>query len=63
MKKSAYYFLTLMAMIFSLSVLNSCREEKSAGEKIEEGVEEVGDGMEDAAEDVEDEVEDAVDDN
>ena len=63
MKKSAYYFLTLMAIIFSLSVLNSFREEKSAGEKIEEGVEEVGDGMEDAAEDVEDEVEDAVDDN
>ena len=63
MKKSVYYFLTLMAMVFSLSVLSSCREEKSTGEKIEDGVEEFGDGVEDAAEDVEDEVEDAVDDN
>lgn len=63
MKKSVYYFMTLFALVFSLSALNSCREEKSAGEKIEEGVEEMGDDIEEGAEDVEDEVEDAVDDN
>jgi len=54
--------MTLSALIFSLSVFNSCREEKSAGEKIEEGVEEVGDGIEDAADDVGDGIEDAADD-
>lgn len=63
MKKSVYYFITLFALVFAMSVINGCREEKSAGEKMEDGIEEVGDGVEDAAEDVEDEVEDAVDDN
>lgn len=63
MKKSAYYFLTIFAMAFSLTVLNGCRETKSTGEKIEDGVEEVGEGIEEGAEEVKDEVEDAVDDN
>lgn len=62
MKKSVYYFMTLFALVFSLSALTSCREEKSAGEKIEEGVEDVGDGIEDAADDVGDGIEDAADD-
>lgn len=55
--------MTLFALVFSLSTVTSCREEKSAGEKIEEGVEDMGDDIEDAADDVGDEVEDAVDDN
>lgn len=63
MRKSVYSFLTLFALVFSMGVMNSCREEKSAGEKIEDGMEEVGDDIEDGAEDVKDEVEDAVDDN
>ncbi|SHJ79774.1 hypothetical protein [Pseudozobellia thermophila] len=63
MKKSAFYLLTLCALLFSLSAFNSCREEKSTGEKIEDTMDEVGDDIEEGAEDVKDEVEDAVDDN
>ena len=61
MKKFTYIFIAL----FSLSLLTttSCREEKTAGEKVEEAVENTGDAIEDTAEDVGDEVEDAVDDN
>jgi len=40
----------------------SCRE-KSPGEKIEDGMEEVGEGIEDAAEDTGAAIEDAFDDN
>jgi len=54
----------ILTMLFVASLtITGCRETKSTGEKIEDGVEEVGDGIEDAADDVEDEVEDAVDDN
>ncbi|AYN68911.1 hypothetical protein D1013_16765 [Euzebyella marina] len=63
MRKSVYYFMTLCALVFSLSAFNSCREEKSTGEKIEDTMDEVGDDIEEGAEDVQDEVEDAVDDN
>lgn len=70
MKKSVYLFLMLFALSFSVGTLNSCREDKSAGEKMEEGMddaedsmEETGDEIEDAAEDAGDEMEDAVDDN
>ncbi|WP_209404125.1 hypothetical protein [Pseudozobellia sp. WGM2] len=63
MKKSAYYFLTMFALVFSLSAFNSCREEKSTGEKMEDTMDEVGDDIEEGAEDMKDEVEDAVDDN
>ena len=46
-----------LAVVFTLStVFIGCRDEKSTGEKIEDGVEEVGEGIEDAAEDVEDEL-------
>ncbi|CAH8281668.1 hypothetical protein EV196_104137 [Mariniflexile fucanivorans] len=58
MKKLVYTFL-LLATVGIIST--SCREKKTAGEKVEDGVEEVGDGIEDAADDVSDEVEDAVD--
>ncbi|UKM63998.1 hypothetical protein GSB9_00545 [Flavobacteriaceae bacterium GSB9] len=47
-------FLTL-ALLFSVStVFVGCRDEKSAGEKVEDAVDDVGDGMEDAADEVED---------
>ncbi len=60
MKRSLYLFVLTM---FTIGLAMSCREEKTAGEKIEDGIEEVGDGIEDGAEEVEDAVEDAADDN
>ena len=49
--------------LMTVGVALSCREEKSTGEKIEDGVEEVGDEVEEGAEEVEDAVEDAADDH
>lgn len=60
MKKAIYMF---AITLFTVGVAMSCREEKTAGEKIEDGIEEVGDGIEDGADDVEDAIEDATDDN
>jgi hypothetical protein len=60
MRKSVLMFLFAL---MTIGVAMSCREEKSAGEKMEDGIEEVGDGIEEGAEDVEDAVEDATDDN
>lgn len=60
MKKFTYLFIAL----FTLSLMTtSCREEKTAGEKVEEAVEDTGDAIEDAADDVGDEIEDITDDN
>lgn len=60
MKKSiVMFFFALM----TIGVAMSCREEKTTGEKIEEGVEDVGDEIEEGAEDVEDAVDDATDDH
>jgi hypothetical protein len=60
MRKSIFIFVfALMTISFAMS----CREEKTTGEKIEEGIEDVGDGIEEGAEEVEDAVEDATDDN
>jgi len=61
MKKAGKLFTFLMVATFVFSIA-SCRE-KTTGEKIEDGVEEVGDDLEDAGEDIKDEVEDATDDN
>lgn len=61
MKKSASLFLTLLVSIFILSI-SSCRE-KTTGEKIEDGVEEVGEEIKEGAEEVGDEIDDATDDN
>lgn len=55
------YFLMVALYCLTIGLATSCREEKTPGEKIEDGIEEVGDGIEDAADDVADEVEDAVD--
>lgn len=60
MKKSLILFMFTLATIF---VAMACREDKTAGEKVEDGIEEVGEGIEEGAEEVGDEVEDAVDDN
>ncbi|MDW5290409.1 hypothetical protein [Formosa sp. PL04] len=56
MKKSAYLFLVAIAMTASLSTFTSCRDQKSAGDKIEDVADDVGDGIEDAADDIEDAV-------
>ena len=56
MKKSAYILLFAIAMTFSLSTFTSCRDQKTAGDKIEDVADDVGDGIEDAADDVEDAV-------
>ena len=53
--KRLIYMLMLMFTISTAFV--GCREEKDAGDKIEEAADDVGDGLEEAA----DEVEDAVD--
>ncbi|WP_339625931.1 hypothetical protein [uncultured Maribacter sp.] len=57
---------SLIMLVFALITISfaaSCREEKSTGEKIEEGIDDVGDGIEEGAEEVEDAVEDATDHN
>ena len=60
MRRVIYMFIFTL---FTIGVAVSCREEKSTGEKIEDGVEEVGDGVEDAVDDAGDAIEDATDDN
>jgi len=59
MKKTAYILLFSFMTIIAAS---SCRE-KTTGEKIEDGIEEVGDGIEEGVEEVGDEIDDASDDN
>ncbi|SEL01122.1 hypothetical protein SAMN04488008_102617 [Maribacter orientalis] len=60
MRKSLFIF---VFAFMTISFASSCREEKSTGEKIEEGIDDVGDGIEEGAEEVEDAVEDATDHN
>ncbi|MBU2997722.1 hypothetical protein KO500_14830 [Cellulophaga baltica] len=52
--------ITMVTLMLSTTVvtLNSCREEKSTGDKIEEAADDVGDGIEEGAEEVEDEIDD-----
>jgi len=53
-----------ITLLFTIStILIGCREEKTTGEKIEDGIEEVGDGIEEGVEEIEDEVDDATDDS
>lgn len=59
MKKSLYMFLFTIVTIIAAA---SCRE-KTTGEKIEDGVEEVGEEFEEGAEEIEDEIDDATDKN
>ncbi|KAA2219836.1 hypothetical protein [Maribacter flavus] len=60
MRKSLLMFLFCL---MTVGIALSCREEKSAGEKIEDGVEELGEDIEDGVEEVEDAVEDVADDH
>jgi hypothetical protein len=55
MRKSLFMF---AFALMTVGVAMGCRDEKSAGEKIEDGVEDVGDGIEEGAEEVEDVVDD-----
>lgn len=57
MKKVAYILMLLFITSISLT---GCRE-KTPGEKVEDGVEEIGDDIEEGAEEVEDEIDDATD--
>ena len=57
MKKLAYLFILVLSVG---TILTSCRDRKTEGEKIEDGIEEVGDGIEDAADDVGDAIDDAA---
>lgn len=50
-----FAFITIIAT-------SSCRE-KTTGEKIEDGVEEVGDDIEEGVEEIGDEIDDSTDDN
>lgn len=63
MKRMMYLLMLMFVTSTSLISLNSCRDTKSTGEKMEDAVDDTGDAIEDAADDVEDEVEDATDDN
>jgi hypothetical protein len=63
MKKSFAFTLLLLFFTVTLSTFTSCREEKTAGEKIEEGVEDVGDGIEEGVEEIGDEIDDNTDEN
>lgn len=56
MKKSVLQALLLLFFAISLATFTSCREDKTTGEKIEEGVEDVGDDIEEGVEEVEDEI-------
>jgi hypothetical protein len=63
MKKSIIYFLLTLVFTVSLASFTSCREEKTTGEKIEDGIEKVGDDIEEGVEEIGDEIDDATDDN
>ena len=63
MKKSIIYFLLTLVFTVSLASFTSCREEKTTGEKIEDGIEKVGDDIEEGVEEVGDEIDDDTDDN
>ncbi|GGW34629.1 hypothetical protein [Arenibacter certesii] len=62
MKKTLIYFLFALFFTASLTTFTGCREDKTAGEKIEEGIDDIGDGIEEGVEEVGDEIDDATDD-
>jgi len=63
MKKLTIRLLLLAFLGTGLISFNSCRDEKSTGEKVEENMEEAGDEIEEGAEELEDEIDDATDDH
>ncbi len=60
MKKTIF---TICTLILITTLITSCREKKSPGEKVEDAVEEVGESIEEGAEEVKDEIDDATDGN
>lgn len=54
MKKIIQSIILVFALLITLI---SCRETKSAGEKMEDGIEQVGEGIEESAEELEEEFE------
>lgn len=65
MKKVIYLITLLFALTSSFTVM-SCREDKTAGEHIEEGIDDIEEGAEEVGDEIEEgaeEMEDAVDDN
>ncbi len=74
MKKSLMHYALTLFTVVSLIVFSSCREQKTDGERLEDGIEEVGEdieeGVEKVGDDIEkgakkagDKIEDATDDN
>lgn len=66
MKKLAILISLMFGMAF---IFTGCREDKSAAEKMEDGIEQIGEGAEEVGEDIEEgveemeeEVEDSIDD-
>lgn len=63
MKTAGLGILFVLLVAITVPTLQSYREDTSAAEKIEEGIEDVGDEIEEGAEELEDEIDDATDDN
>ncbi|GAA4271966.1 hypothetical protein U6A24_10680 [Aquimarina gracilis] len=55
--------ISICSLVFVATILTSCREKKSTGEKVEDAVEEVGESVEEGAEEIKDEIDDATDEN
>lgn len=60
MKKPILYLVYTLLFTISLSSFTSCRDEKTAGEKVEETIDDAGESIEEGAEEVEDEIDDAT---
>jgi len=58
--RSARSFLLALMLVLAVPFVSACQEEKSAGEKLEEGIEEIGNEIENAADEIEDEIDDAT---
>lgn len=59
MKRFTYVFI----LLFSLgTIFTGCRDQKTTGDKVEDGIDNVGDGIKDAADDAGDAIKDAADD-
>ncbi len=64
MKRTMYLLMLLFVTSTSLVSLNSCRDtNKSAGDQMEDAVDDTGDAIEEAVDDTGDAIDDATDDN
>ena len=55
--------ISIVAITALSTVIFGCRDPKTTGEKVEDGIEEVGDDIEEGVEEIEDEIDDATDDS